>query len=107
MTTIARRRPPATVPGLMSNTGYFIAKFHPEFHLQPINTNRCLPLFPSARWQAVQSKLRTDGDTHIGKGNGREPCFVTSIRSNLQVRNFFTGSDDVATRVGFGGFWRE
>jgi trimeric autotransporter adhesin len=94
---------PAAVPGLMSNTGGLTQNFALNFAFSHQATD-VVDLFPQLGGKQFNQNYALTATHTIGKGNWIANFAVTSIRSDLQVRNFFTGADDVATRIGLQGF---
>ncbi len=94
---------PAAVPGLMHNTGGLTQSFALNFNYSHQATD-VVDLFPRLGGKQFNESYALTATHTIAKGNWIANLAVTSIRSNLQVRNFFTGADDVATRLGLQGF---
>ena len=94
---------PAAVPGLMSNTGGLTQSFGLNFTFSH-QASDVVDIFPQLGGKQFNQGYALTATHTIGKGNWIANFAVTSIRGDLQVRNFFTGTDDVATRVGLQGF---
>jgi trimeric autotransporter adhesin len=94
---------PAAVPGLMSNIGGLSQSFALNFTFSH-QASDDVDIFPQLGGKQFYQGYALTATHAIGKGNWIANLAVTSIRNNLQVRNFFTGADDVATRVGLMGF---
>jgi trimeric autotransporter adhesin len=93
----------ASIPGQFANSGHGLNQsFSLNFNLNHLAID-VVNLFPQlGGTQLTQGYALTAGYT-IGKGSLISNVSVTSNRSDFEVRNFYTNSQDIATQVGLQG----
>ncbi len=91
------------IPGLITNSGGLTQSFSLNFTFSH-QANDIVNLFPKLGGKQFNQGYGLTATQTIGKGHWIGNFSVTSNRSDLQVHNFFTNHQDVATDVGLQGF---